>query len=43
VAFSAYTSSVEQDDCMAAGMNAFLSKPSDYGVLAQTIEELCHA
>jgi two-component system, sensor histidine kinase and response regulator len=41
VAFSAYTSRIDRDVCMAAGMNAFLSKPADYAVLAQTIEELC--
>jgi len=43
VAFSAYTSGMDRDDCMAAGMNAFLAKPADYGMLAQTIEEVCDA
>ena len=41
VAFSAYTSRIDRDDCLAAGMNAFLRKPADFSALAQTIEELC--
>jgi CheY-like chemotaxis protein len=42
VAFSAYTSPIDRNDCIAAGMNAFLAKPADFGLLTQTIEELCH-
>jgi CheY-like chemotaxis protein len=43
VAFSAYTSHIDRNDCLQAGMNAFLAKPADFRVLARTIEVLCHA
>jgi two-component system sensor histidine kinase/response regulator len=43
VAFSAYTSGIDRDECFSAGMNAFLCKPADFAILTQTIESLCHA